>query len=132
MFVRIGFAAMPTPMNPFRQARVRILLSAVFFVGYLAVQVGVQFRCLLFNKECNAAWAMYAARAEPDLFVQWQAGGETPLDELEDQGRVTIVGLKVDLVRFAPSYLCSQLPTAEAVRVSSPDPKDDKFFPCRR
>ena len=97
-----------------------IVASAVFFAAYLAVQLGWQFRCLLSNENCIMAWSMYAGREKPQLYVQWQDGSETPVDQLEDEGRVTVLGAKIDRERFLPPYLCERLESAAAVRVERP------------
>jgi len=108
------------------------LLGGLFFVSYLTFQAAFATSCLLANYGCLLTWTMYSGRGEdPNIFVQWQSGGETPLDQdagIHGVGRV--LGTKVDTARFVPPYLCANLPDAQAVRLEYPWSGRQETIPC--
>lgn len=97
-----------------RQAAAKIGAGA-FFLLYLALQVAAQIPCLLADRACEAAWAMYAGRKGLNTYVIWADSSETSLEDLQREGRVRVL-VKVDMTRFGARYLCEQLPEARAVR----------------
>jgi len=94
--------------------------SAVFFAGYLTLQLGWQFRCMLWGQNCTMAWTMYSGRERVEVSVLWRDGSESTVDQLKKEKRVAILGAKIDRERFWPPYLCEQLADASAIRVERP------------
>jgi len=106
--------------------------SAAFFASYLALQLGWQFRCVLWRQGCTTAWSMYSGRARTELSVLWRDGSESPVEQLEKEKRVSILGRKIDRERFWPPYLCTHLDDVSAVRIKRPHDGGEVIVACEQ
>lgn len=76
---------------------------------------------------------MYSGLGDyPDVFVQWETGGETQLSRDKGiRGIGRVLGAKIDTARFVPPYLCENFPDAQAIRLAFPDTRPQEIIPCR-
>ncbi len=107
-------------------------MGGLFFVSYLTFQAAFATSCLLADYGCLLTWTMYSGRGEdPKIFVQWQSGGETPLDQAAGfNGIGRVLGAKMDTARFVPPYLCANLPDAQAARLEYRWSGRQETIPC--
>jgi hypothetical protein len=115
-----------------RPARASVLLGGVFFVTYLGFQTFFAASCLAADYGCLLTWTMYSGRSpDPDIFVEWKAGGEATLEEIQDEfGVGRVLGSKVDHAKWVPPHLCANLPDARSVRVEFRRPDRSETIPC--
>jgi hypothetical protein len=94
------------------------MAAALFFGGYLAVQIALPLLCLTAGSACNFGWTMYSGRSERwDFFVQWRSGEESPVPTgPESVAGLSVLGSKLDQPRFLPPYLCRAFSGAVAIR----------------
>jgi hypothetical protein len=117
------------------KARVRLLLSAVFFFGYLAFHISVPALFLITGWNPNFRWSMFARGGLTMVFsVVTSEGAEVPLDRLRRERNLGhILGKHLDRRRFVPSYLCEHVDGAVAVIIRYPDQRRaEETLPCRR
>lgn len=121
----------PTPPIA-RSGGLPIVLGGIFFAGYVGVQLFLAVSCFAADYGCLFSWTMYSGRdPNPDIFVEWQSGGETPLAEIQREFRVgRVLGAKIDHAKWVPPHLCASLPDARSVRVEFHRPDRTETFPC--
>jgi len=115
------------------RARLRIYASAVFFVGYLLVQVGVPAYSRATTHLRGYAWNMYVGTLiTPSFVVVYEDG---TVRRLRNLGRrtspVRVHSAAVDRVRFVPPHICADWPGVREVRVRRGPQGPEQVVPCQ-
>lgn len=108
------------------------VLGGVFFVAYIALQAFLAVSCLTADYGCLLTWTMYSGHSpDPDIFVEWKAGGEATLAEVQQKfGVGRVLGSKIDRAKWVPPHLCANLPAARSVRLEFRRPNRSETVPC--
>ncbi len=113
-----------------RQAKV--LLSGLFFFGYLAVQLALPASRLWTDYFARFGWTMYAGLGRrPSIKVITLDGSEISLEQIQATRKQGIIlRSKVDYRKFVLPYLCEAIPEARLVVLRYPRRQTQETYPC--
>lgn len=103
--------------------------AALFFVGFLLIQIAVPLMRLTEPRPARFGWQMFSAtplRARFSLVLRNGTVCPVDLAKYVAQSRG-----EMDLRNALPQHLCRVLPDLAAVQIATPDAKPPRVHPCR-
>jgi len=122
-------------MSHERVGSLKLAASALFFVGYLILQIAYPAIPWFTGGDSAFTWRMFAGYdTEPQFTVVSDDGTARPLANLLRSGPgsgIRVLGPEVDQRRFLPPWLCAHVNGAKSIVVRDRVTPQDTVITCR-